>query len=44
VLAVVNMVVSGLVGIDDQGSFYRAMIESRLPRGQAACRRTAIAA
>ena len=44
VLAVVNMIVSGLVGIDDQGSFYRAMIESRLPRGQAACRRTAIAA
>jgi uncharacterized membrane protein YvlD (DUF360 family) len=34
VLAVVNMIVSGLVGIDDQGSFYRAVIESQLARGQ----------
>ena len=34
VLAIVNMFVSGLVGIDDQGSFYRAVIESQLARDQ----------
>jgi len=28
------MIVSGLVGIDDQGSFYRAVIESQLTQGQ----------
>ncbi|HRN67507.1 MAG TPA: phage holin family protein [Promineifilum sp.] len=34
VLAIVNMIVAGLVGIDDQGSFYRAVIESQLAQGQ----------
>jgi uncharacterized membrane protein YvlD (DUF360 family) len=34
VLAMVNMIVSGLVGIDDQGSFYRAVIVSQLARDQ----------
>ena len=38
VLAVVNMIVSGLVGIDDQGSFYRAVIESQWAQGQAGAR------
>lgn len=34
VLAVVNMIVAGLVGIDDQGSFYRAVIENQLTQRQ----------
>ncbi len=34
VLAIVNMIVAGLVGIDDQDSFYRAVIESQVTSGQ----------
>ena len=34
ILAVVNMIISGLVGIDDRGSFYRAVIKTQIAHEQ----------